>query len=167
MRSGGTLSETTIKVPAPFAGIDDLGFTAQYRAQGFNEPLRDVPLLFEGPEPPIRRLTEALRLLSGIQAAHVWTQPVMLSDQVLVLAYRDRSLTGQTLTDGLKIADHMANLVRPVVFTFLQDCASIAHLRLSERIEMRVTSDKDSGAAFTMPIKDIVQRNGEVLLWQV
>ena len=42
----------TIKVPAPFAGISDLGFTAQYRAQHFNEPQRDVPLLFEDPSRP-------------------------------------------------------------------------------------------------------------------
>src|SRR2546427_647824 len=49
MRGGGKsmrstnqpLSEMTIKVPGPFAGISDLGFTAQYRSQHFQEPLRD------------------------------------------------------------------------------------------------------------------------------
>src|SRR6266511_3927237 len=66
MRSSNPhLGEMTIKVPAPFAGISDLGFTAQYRAQQFNEPQRDVPLLFEGPHPPMRRLAEILQMLSG------------------------------------------------------------------------------------------------------
>ena len=36
--SNPRLGEMTIKVSAPFAGISDLGFTAQYRAQQFNEP---------------------------------------------------------------------------------------------------------------------------------
>ena len=43
MRSSNPqLGEMTIKVPAPFAGITDLGLTVQYRAQNFNEPQRDV-----------------------------------------------------------------------------------------------------------------------------
>ena len=33
MRPAPRLGEMTIKVPAPFAGLSDLGFTAQYRAQ--------------------------------------------------------------------------------------------------------------------------------------
>src|SRR6266853_3028489 len=136
------LGEMTIKVPAPFAGISDLGFTAQYRAQQFNEPQRDVPLLIEGPEPPMRRLAELLQLLSDAgSAAYAWTDPVMLSDEVVILAFRDRSVAGQTLSDGARIADYVLNLVRPVVFTFLRDCAVVAHLRLSDVIEMRVSAD--------------------------
>src|SRR5712671_797948 len=50
--SNPRLGEMTIKVPAPFAGISDLGFTAQYRAQQFNEPQRDIPFLIEGPPAP-------------------------------------------------------------------------------------------------------------------
>ena len=75
----------TIKVPAPFAGISDLGFTAQYRAQNLNEPLRDIPLLFEGPRPPMRRLAELLQLLRNAEAGgYAWSDPVMLSDEVHV-----------------------------------------------------------------------------------
>jgi hypothetical protein len=168
--SNNQLGEMTIKVPAPFAGISDLGFTAQYRAQQFNEPLRDVPLLFEGPQPPMRRLAEMLQLLSGAQPnAYSWTDPVMLSDEVVVLAFRDRSVAqpqdGQTLSDGAPIGGYVLNLVRPVVFTFLRDCAAIAHLRLSDVIEMRVSADSDSVAEFTLPLQKIVQPNGERLLW--
>lgn len=160
------LGEMSIKVPAPFAGISDLGFTAQYRAQQFNEPQRDVPLLIEGPQSPMRRLAEVLQLLSSAgDSAYAWSDPVMLSDQVVVLAFRDRSVSGQTLTDGARIADYVLNLVRPVVFTFLRDCAMVGRLRLSEFIEMRVSADRQEVAEFSLPLQDIVQPNGERLLW--
>jgi hypothetical protein len=153
-------------VPAPFAGISDLGFTAQYRAQQFNEPQRDVPLLFEGPASPVERLTALLQLLSGSRAeSYVWTDPVLLADGVAVLAFRDRSVAGHELSDGARIADYVLNLVRPVVFTFLHDCAAIAHLRLSDVIEMRVSADRRSVAEFALPLDEIVRPNGERLLW--
>ena len=162
------LGEMTIKVPAPFAGISDLGFTAQYRAQNFNEPQRDVAFLFEGPQPPMRRLTEVLQQLSENHSlTYAWTDPVMLSDEIVILAYRDRSVAGQRLADGGRIADYVLNLVRPVVFTFLHDCAVIADLRLSEVIEMRVSAERKSVVEFALPLQDIVQPNGERLLWGV
>src|SRR4030081_2836499 len=103
--SNPRLGEMTIKVPAPFAGISDLGFTAQYRAQQFNEPQRDVPLLIEGPEPPMRRLAELLQLLSGTESpAYAWSDPVMLSDEVVMLAFRDRIATAGALSDGARAA---------------------------------------------------------------
>src|ERR1700682_2339337 len=164
--SSPRLGEMTIKVPAPSAGISDLGFTAQYRAQQFNEPQRDVPLLIEGPEPPMRRLAELLQLLSDAGSqAYAWSDPVMLSDEVVVLAFRDRSVSGAALSDGARAADYAMNLMRPVVFTFLRDCAMIAHLRLSEVIEMRVSAEKKSVAEISLPLGDIVQPNGERLLW--
>jgi hypothetical protein len=167
MRSSNSrLGEMMIKVPAPFAGLSDLGFTVQYRAQSFNEPQRDVPLLFEGPEPPMRRLADVLQLLSGSHPrTYTWTDPVMLSDEVVVLAFRDRSVAGQTLSDGARIADYVMNLVRPVVFTFLRDCAEVAHLRLSDMIEMRLSAERKPIAEFALPVRDIVQPNGERLLW--
>jgi hypothetical protein len=167
MRSSNPhLGEMTIKVPAPFAGISDLGMTVQYRAQDFNEPMRDVPLLFEGPTPPLQRLAEMLQLLSGEHtAAYAWTHPVMLSDEVIVLAFRDKSMAGQTLSDGARLPDYVLNLVQPVVFTFLRDCAKLARLRLSEVIEMRVMAQRESVAEIKLPVEDIVQPNGERLLW--
>ncbi len=147
--SNQTLSEVTIKVPAPFAGISDLGFTAQYRSQNFQEPLRDVPLLIEGPPPPMRRLAELLQLLRGIEgSAYAWSEPVMLSDEVVVLAFRDRSLAG-------------------VVFTFLRDCAQTARLRLADVIEMRVSTGSAPYADLVLPLDDIVRSNGDRLLWQL
>ena len=167
MRSSNPrLGEMTIKVPAPFAGISDLGFTAQYRAQQFNEPQRDIPFLIEGPQPPMHRLAELLQLLSGTSSSsYEWSDPVMLSDEVVVLAFRDRIAKGATLSDGARAADYVMNLVCPVVFTFLRDCAMIAHLRLSEVIEMRVSAEQKSVAELSMPLQDIVRPNGERLLW--
>lgn len=165
--SSPRLGEMTIKVPAPFAGISDLGFTAQYRAQQFNEPQRDIPFLIEGPEPPMRRLAELLQLLSGNEsAAYGWSDPVTLSDEVVMLAFRDRAAKTATLSDGAQLADYVLNLVSPVVFTFLRDCAMVAHLRLAEVIEMRVSAEQKPIADLTLPLEDIVQPNGERLLWQ-
>ena len=158
----------SIKVPAPFAGISDLGFTAQYRAQHFNERQRDVPLLFEGPPPPMERLAGILQLLSGSHStSYAWTDPVILADGVVILAFRDRSVSGESLSDGARIADYVLNLVRPVVFTFLHDCAAIAHLRLSDVIEMQVSADHRSVADFSLPLTEIVRPNGNRLLWGV
>src|SRR5215472_14010023 len=110
LRPSPDLGEMTIKVPAPFAGIADLGFTARYNAQKFNEPQRDVPLLFEGPESPMRRLADVLELLSGAQSAsYTWTDPVMLSDEVVVFAFRDRTVRRQALSDGANITDYISN----------------------------------------------------------
>jgi hypothetical protein len=167
MRPTPQLNELTIKVPGPFAGISDLGFTAQYRAQDLNSPQRDVPLVIEGPAVPVKRLTEMLRLLHDAQhEAYGWTDPIMLADGVVVLAFRDRSLNGQTLSDGVPVlVEYVLNLVRPVVFPFLHDCASVAHLRLAERIEMRVASERETIAAMHLPVDEIVEPNGDRLLW--
>jgi hypothetical protein len=168
-RSNHQLREISIKVPGPFAGISDLGFTTQYRPQDINQPLRDVPLVIEGPRPPMRKLVELLQLLSEApQSAHRWTDPIMVSDEVVLLAFRDRSLAGGTLSDGAPaMADYVLNLVSPVVFPFLRDCALIAHLRLADVIEMRVSSEHETVAAMVLPLGEIVPSNGDRLLWQV
>jgi hypothetical protein len=170
MRSSSQhLGEMTIKVPAPFAGISDLGFTAQYRPQHLHEPLRDVPLLIEGPGAPMRRLAELLQLLrEADSSAYAWSDPVMLSDEVVVLAFRDRSLSGESLSDGAPAAaKYVLNLVRPVVFAFLHDCVVVAQLRLSEVIEMRVSAEHAAAVDFSLPVEDIVRSNGDRLLWQL
>jgi hypothetical protein len=114
----------------------------------------------------MRRLAELLQLLSGTEsAAYEWSNPVMLSDEVVVLAFRDRIAKGATLSDGAGAAEYVMNLVCPVVFTFLRDCATVAHLRLSEVIDMRVSSEQNSVAELSMPLEKIVQPNGERLLW--
>src|SRR5215472_11172530 len=133
------MDEITIKVPGPFAGVADLGFSARYPRHSLLRPLREVPLWIEGPAEPMRRLADRLRMLATlVQAAHGWTHPVVLTDEVVVMAFRDRSGEGRQLIDAAGALDYLLNLVRPVVFPFLQDCAQVAHLRLTERIDLSV-----------------------------
>src|SRR5438046_6004456 len=113
MRQSNTqLREISIKVPGPFAGIYDLGFTTQYRAQSLSQPMRDVPLVIEGPPPPIHRLAEILQALSDSgDSSYKWTDPVLVSDEVMLLAFRDRSL--QAIAGGSQsLSDYVLNLVR-------------------------------------------------------
>ncbi len=161
------LREISIKVPGPFAGVSDLGFTTQYRAQPFSQPMRDVPLVIEGPPPPIQRLAELLRALAeSNESSYSWTDPILVSDEVMLLAFRDRSL--EAAEPGAEsLSGYMTNLVRPVVFPFLHDCAAIAHLRLANVIEMRLTADNETLAALALPVGEIVASNGDRLLWQV
>src|SRR6184192_1060486 len=164
-QSNHHLREISIKVPGPFAGISDLGFTTQYRPQDLNQPLRDVPLVIEGPRPPIRRLVELLQLLSDADdSAYSWTDPIMVSDEVVLLAFRDRSLVG---TAPASMSRYVMNLVRPAVFPFLHDCVAVAQLRLSEQIEMRVTSEDEPVTTLALPLSEIVAQNGHRLLWQL
>ena len=169
MAAPDPLNELNIKVPAPFAGVLDLGFTAQYASQHLFEPLRDVPLLIEGPAPPLGRLAGRLRLLrEGGGGPYEWSDPIMLSDNVVVIAFRDRRTRGPQglLADGARSSlDYVFNLVRPVVFPFLQDCARLAQLRLRDEIEMRVSGPRRQVAELHVRLEQIVQPNGEDLLY--
>lgn len=166
MRRGNhQLKEISIKVPAPFAGVSDLGFTAQYRAQDLQQPMRDVPLVIEGPRPPMKRLAELLQLLRDANAAsYSWTDPIMVSDEVVLLAFRDRTLTAD---HARSMSGYVLNLVRPAVFPFLHDCVAVAQLRLSEKIEMRVTGEDETVTTLALPLAEIVPQNGHRLLWQL
>jgi len=159
------LDEITIKVPAPFAGVAELGFSARYPEQSLLLPLRDVPLWIEGPAQPMRRLADRLRMLAAlVEAAHGWTPPIALTDEVLVMAFQDRSGEGHRPADPSGVLDYVANLVRPVVFPFLHDCARVAHLRLTDRIEMLVRHADREVAELAVRWDQIVPANGEDLL---
>jgi hypothetical protein len=160
------MDEITIKVPSPFAGVADLGFSARYPEQSILSPLLDVPLWIEGPADPMRRLAARLRMLATlVEAAYRWTPPVVLTDEVVVMAFQDRSGENRKLTDGAAGAlDYVMNLVRPVVFPFLQDCARVADLRLTDRIDMHVRSADQEVAELTVRWDQIVPANGQDLL---
>ena len=137
------MDELVIKVPSPFSGVDDLGFSARYPAQAWNERLRDVPVIVEGPPVPMRRLVERLSLFVdkdalvadlGDDDAYSWTAPVQLTDEVCVLAFRDMSLRAGHDADASAGRQYVWNLIRPLAFTFLRDCVRIGGLRLAEHI---------------------------------
>jgi len=164
MRPRNALDQITIKVPAPFAGVAELGFSARYPEQSLLQPLRDVPLWIEGPAEPMRRLADRLRMLAAlVEAAYGWTPPVALTDEVLIMAFQDRS-GERRLEDPSGVLDYVANLVRPVVFPFLHDCAHVARLRLTDRIEMRVRHADREVAELAVRWDQIVPANGEDLL---
>jgi hypothetical protein len=163
------VDELTIKVPGPFAGIDDLGLTAQYPRQDPYSAPRDIPLVIEGPPAPMGVLTQHLRLLreAGRDQAHAWSDPIMLSDEVVLMAFRDRGLEGATFADGARASlGYVLNLARPVVFPFLRDCARVARLRLADQIEITVMAPSRV-AEFRLAPEEIVQPNGETLLWSL
>jgi len=165
MRHHSSVNEITIKVPGPFAGVADLGFSARYPQQSLLQPIRDVPLWIEGPAAPMRRLAGRLNMLAAVvEAAYGWTHPVALTDEVVVMAFRDRSGEGRPLADPSGAIDYFVNLVRPVVFPFLRDCAQVARLRLTDRIELSVRHADRPVAAMNLRWDQIVPANGEDLL---
>lgn len=166
MQPSSSLEQITIKVPGPFEGVSELGFSARYPEQSLFAPIRDVPLWIEGPPDPVRRLANRLRLLAeAVTGPYGWTEPVLLTDEVVVMAFKDRSLEGRSLADGAQSSlDYVLNLVRPVVFPFLRDCVQVGRLRLSGVIEMSVHDQDRQIAGLQLRLDDIVATNGDDLL---
>jgi hypothetical protein len=167
------MDEMVIKVPSPFSGVDDVGFSARYPAQAWNERLRDVPFIVEGPPQPMRRLVERLSLFTakdalitaaGDDEAYSWTAPVQLTDEVCVLAFRDQSLRDPSDLDAAAGRQYIWNLVRPLAFPFLRDCVRIGGLRLADRI--LVVLDVGSGQPVDLELQRtaITAENGTRLL---
>lgn len=173
------MEELVIKVPAPFSGVEDLGFSARYPAQDVHERLRDVPLFVEGPPRPMARLVERLALLAekdrlvgdGEDEAYSWTPPVQLTDEVCVLAFRDRSLglAEAAGAEGGVLAgrQYLWNLVRPMAFTFLRDCVRIGGLRLAERIAVVLDPGRPPLVDLELERRAIWPQNGTLLLFEV
>ena len=154
VRITSTATPITIHVPSPFAGTIDLGFSARYGVQPSFEPLRDVPLWIEGPAGPMRRLLLRLRMLHDLVAgrSYAWTDPVQLADEVTIVNFHGRP-------DG-SFGDYVANLLRPVIFPFLSDCAQVADIRLEERIEFAVEAEGWPLARFVLQRGAITPTNG-------
>ena len=184
------MEELVIKVPAPFSGVDDLGFSARYPAQDVHERLRDVPLFVEGPPRPMARLVSRLALLAekdrlvgdaltlGEDEAYSWTPPVQLTDEVCVLAFRDRSLVGDAdgasapsvaagVPSALAGRQYLWNLVRPMAFTFLRDCVRIGGLRLADRIAVVLDPGRPPLVDLELARTAIWPQNGTLLLFEV
>ena len=167
------MEELVIKVPAPFDGVGDVGFSARYPAQERSEPLRDVPLFVEGPARPMRVLVERLALLadkerllsqatgSAEDEAYTWTPPIQLTDEVCVLAFRDRSLQ---LGDAATARQYVWNLVRPTAFAFLRDCVRFGGLRLAERIAVVLDPGQPPLIDLEVERRSIWPQNGTLLL---
>jgi hypothetical protein len=173
------MDELVIKVPAPFSGIEDLGFSARYPAQERSEPLRDIPLFVEGPAGPMQLLVERLALFTdkdrivGTSAdddQYAWTAPVQLTDEVCVLAFQDRSIRGndrllEPAEAAQAVRGYIWNLVRPMAFTFLRDCVRIGGLRLSDRIAVVIDTGRPPALDMELQRSQITPENGSRLLF--
>ena len=169
------IDELVIKVPSPFSGIDDVGFSARYPTQELHGHLRDVPLIIEGPAEPMRRLYDRISLFvekdrliedsDDDDEQYLWTPPVQLSDEICVLAFRDRSLNRPDLSDASAERSYVWNLVRPLAFTFLRDCVRIGSLRLNERIALVLDAGHERIIDLELDRSAISPDNGTMLLF--
>ena len=160
------MDELVIKVPAPFYATDEIGFSTRYPEQRLDQPLRDVTLFVEGSPELMARLSPRLEgfPLSSRRAGrgYTWTDPVMLSDELLVMGYRDRS---QEILEPVESAHrYFVNLMQPVVLPFLRDCVQIANLRLADRIDLRMMRDEDVLADFSLELGQLMPSNGTLSL---
>jgi hypothetical protein len=80
------------------------------------------------------------------------------------MAFQDQSGGALDASAPQASLDYVLNLVRPVVFPFLQDCAAIADLRLSERIDVQVRRLELELAELNLRVEQIVAANGGDLL---
>ena len=167
------MDELLIKVPAPFSGVEDVGFSARYPAQHPGDRLRDVTIFVEGSAPPMRRLVERLALFAekdqmfvpaAEDDAYSWTPPIQLTDEVCVLSFRDRSLVGDSSQYGRMERGYVWNLVRPLAFTFLRDCVRIGGLRLADRIAVILDPGRPPLVDLEVARTSITPENGTLLL---
>src|SRR3989442_6112076 len=120
------LQELVIKVPPPFLGRADIGFSTRYPAQPAQAPLKDVPFFIERPPGPMRRLQSRLEVFPQQRnlipdapgEAYSWTDLIPLNDELFILALRDESLTDSP-DDADTECLYIVNLVRPPGFAFL------------------------------------------------
>lgn len=165
------LQELVIKVPAPFAGRAEIGFSTRYPAQPVQAPLKDVPFIIEGPAAPMRRLQSRLELFrqkrslipDAPEEAYSWTDLIPLSDELFILAFRDESFA-DTVDDMDSERRYMVNLVRPLVFPFLKDCVRIGELALRDNILLAIFDRTRVMAELELPRSQIVPRNGSIVL---
>jgi hypothetical protein len=167
------MEELVIKVPSPFSGVGDVGFSARYPAQAWNERLRDVPFIIEGPPRPMHRLVQRLLLFTdkdsmisghGDDEAYSWTAPVQLTDEICVLAFRDHSMRLLAESDAQAGRQYIWNLVRPLAFTFLRDCVRLGGLRLADQIAVVLDVGHPPVVDLELQRTAISAENGTVLL---
>ena len=165
------LQELVIKVPAPFAGRADIGFSTRYPAQANEAPLKDVPFIIEGPPRPMRQLQSRLQLFRQKRSlipdapgeAYSWTDLIPLNEELFILAFRDESFT-DTADDARAEQRYIVNLVRPLIFPFLKDCVRIGELALRDVIELAVLHDSTLLAEIELRRTQIIPGNGSIVL---
>jgi hypothetical protein len=156
------MQEIVMKVPAPFDGTDLLGFSARYPEQDLNVAMRDVTFFIEGrPDlvgriwPWLERFPETSRRAGE---GYLWTDPVLLSDELAVMAYRDRSAELEIPAEAAR--RYFTNLLQPLALPFLRDCVRVADLRLAEQIELSLSRADEVLARLRLARVEVIQENG-------
>jgi hypothetical protein len=160
-----------IKVPEPFWGVDTVGFSVRYSLQADTEPQAVVPFVVEGEAPLMRRLGRALQLFTQRELyvdlqkpgeAYGWSDPIPLSDQVLVMGFRDLSLDDRDPERALR--ERLANQLVPLAFPFLRDCVRVAGLRLAGLISVKLVVGSLPEMELALPLEKIGVGNGVLTL---
>jgi hypothetical protein len=95
-----------IKVPGPFYGVGTVGFSVRYSQEPELPEPATVTFFVEGEAAPLEALAHSLRLFPERERfvdceapgeAYGWSDPINLSDEVIVMAFKDRSLAGTRL----------------------------------------------------------------------
>ncbi|HVC23045.1 MAG TPA: hypothetical protein VNH82_06425 [Candidatus Dormibacteraeota bacterium] len=164
-----TPSDFWIKVPNPFWGVETVGFSVRYPSQPEARGLPDIPFFVEGDAQSLASLEQPLRLFpqreryvdcDGLGEAYSWTDPIKLTDEVTVMAFRDRSLEHTAPDPGRALLNRLSNQLVLLAFPFLRDCVRVAGLRLSSRISVKVRSESMPEIDLSLPLADIVEGNG-------
>lgn len=157
-----------IKVPSPFWGVDEVGFSARYPLRPDGAP--EVPFFVEGEAGLMAELGRMLRLFARreqfvdcqeLGEAYSWSDPIALSDQVLVMAFRDRSLELSSGDPELAVRNRLANQLVPMAFPFLRDCVRVARLRLANSISVMISADRLEDIELTVALSQIGVGNGD------
>jgi hypothetical protein len=160
-----------IKVPEPFWGVDTVGFSVRYPLQPDSEPQAVVPFVVEGEAPLMRKLTRTLQLFSQRELyvdlhmpgeAYGWSDPIPLSDQVVVMGFRDLSLDDRDPVRALR--ERLANQLVPLAFPFLRDCVRVARLRLAGLISVKLVVGSLPEMELALPLEKIGVGNGVLTL---
>ncbi|MGC2191529.1 MAG: hypothetical protein WA751_04275 [Candidatus Dormiibacterota bacterium] len=165
-----------IKVPNPFWGVETVGFSVRCPSQPESVGLPDVPFFVEGDAQSMASLDQPLRLFAqrerfvdcdGLGEAYSWTDPIKLTDEVIVMAFRDRSLEQPAPDPNRALLNRLSNQLVLLAFPFLRDCVRVAGLRLSSPISVKIGSDSYPEIDLSLPLAEIVQGNGARSLWEL
>lgn len=165
------LTELWIKVPNPFFGVETVGFSVRYDED--SDSRAEVPFFVEGEAARMRRLADRLHLLarresfvdcSMVGEAYSWSDPIPLTDEVIVMAFQDHSLEAHDADPVRTMRNRLRNQLVPLAFPFLRDLVRVAGMRLSPMICVLITASCVPDLELEMPVDKIVPENGTQLL---
>ncbi|HUY25757.1 MAG TPA: hypothetical protein VMV09_10725 [Candidatus Saccharimonadales bacterium] len=170
------VNELWIKVPSPFWGVETVGFSVRCPSQPESGPLPDIPFFVEGDAGSMASLDGRLRLFpqreryvdcEGLGEAYGWTDPIKLTDEVIVMAFRDKSLNRGGPDPERALLNRLSNQLVLLAFPFLRDCVRVGGLRLSSPISVKIGSDSVPEIDLSLPLGEIVESNGSRSLMEL